>query len=191
MAVFATVAVVGISTILQALRMGRIGAGFVLVMGPSEAFIAVCIMAIVEGGPALLATLIVASSLVPFALAKRLSWFQRFLTPAIVGTVIMLIPITILPALFNMLSVPGSPAPAAPLSALVTLLIVSGIVLKAKGILRFWSPARCLAAFSGYTMSIASLRLRGLACRGTHGRASISISGRLSGRFFPDSSSLP
>ncbi len=139
-AVFATVAVVGISTILQALRMGRIGAGFVLVMGPSEAFIAVCIMAIVEGGPALLATLIVASSLVPFALARRLSWFQRFLTPAIVGTVIMLIPITILPALFNMLSVPGSPAPAAPLSALVTLLIVSGIVLKAKGILRFWAP---------------------------------------------------
>ncbi|MXW64987.1 MAG: hypothetical protein F4Y00_08725 [Bacteroidetes bacterium SB0662_bin_6] len=139
-AVFASVAVVGVSTMLQAIRAGRIGAGFVLVMGPSEAFIAVCIMALIEGGPALFATLVVASSLVPFVLARRLSLFQRFLTPAIVGTVIMLIPITVLPALINMLSVPGSSALAAPLSALVTLLIVSGIVLKAKGILRFWAP---------------------------------------------------
>ncbi len=139
-AVFATVAVVGISTILQAVRIGRIGAGFVLVVGPSEAFIAICIMAIIEGGPAMLATLVAISSFVPFVLARRLSLFQRFLTPAIVGTVIMLIPITILPALFNMLSGPGSPALGAPLSALVTIVLVSGIVLKAKGILRFWAP---------------------------------------------------
>ena len=139
-AVFASVAVVGVSTMLQAIRIGRIGAGFVLVMGPSEAFIAVCVMAIIEGGPAMLATLVVISSLIPFALSRRLSLFQRFLTPAIVGTVIMLIPITILPALLNLLSVPGSPPVAAPLSALVTLFIISGIALKATGVLRFWSP---------------------------------------------------
>ena len=139
-AVFASVAVVGVSTMLQAIRIGRIGAGFVLVMGPSEAFIAVCVMAIIEGGPAMLATLVVISSLIPFALSRRLSLFQRFLTPAIVGTVIMLIPITILPALLNLLSVSGSPPLAAPLSALVTLFIISGIALKATGVLRFWSP---------------------------------------------------
>ena len=139
-AVFATVAVVGISTILQAVRIGRIGAGFVLVMGPSGAFIAVCITAITEGGPAMLATLVAISAFVPLVLSWRLSLFQRLLTPTIVGTVIMLIPITIMPAVFNLLSAPGTPAPAAPLSALVTLLIISGIALKATGVLRLWAP---------------------------------------------------
>ena len=139
-AVFATVAVGGVATILQAARIGRIGMGYLLIMGPSGAFIAVCITAVTEGGPALLATLVVISSFVPLVLSWRLSLFQRFLTPAIAGTIIMLIPITIMPAIFNLLPVPGAPALAAPLSALVTLLIISGITLKATGVLRLWGP---------------------------------------------------
>ncbi len=139
-AVFATVAVGGVATILQAARIGRIGMGYLLIMGPSGAFIAVCITAVAEGGPALLATLVVISSFVPLVLSWRLSLFQRFLTPAIAGTIIMLIPITIMPAIFNLLPAPGAPALAAPLSALVTLLIISGITLKATGVLRLWGP---------------------------------------------------
>ena len=139
-AVFATVAVGGVATILQAARIGRIGMGYLLIMGPSGAFIAVCITAVTEGGPALLATLVVISSFVPLVLSWRLSLFQRFLTPAIAGTIIMLIPITIMPAIFNLLSAPGAPALAAPLSALVTLLIIGGITLKATGVLRLWGP---------------------------------------------------
>ncbi len=139
-AVFATVAVGGVATILQAIRIGRIGMGYLLIMGPSGAFIAICITAVIEGGPALLATLVVISSFVPLVLSWRLSLFQRFLTPAIAGTIIMLIPITIMPAIFNLLSVPGAPALAAPLSAFITLLIISGITLKATGVLRLWGP---------------------------------------------------
>ena len=131
----ATVAVVGVGTILQAIRVGRIGMGYLLIMGPSGAFIAVCITVIAEGGPAMLATLVAISAFVPLVLFWRLSLFQRLLTPTIVGTVIMLIPITIMPAVFNLLSAPGTPAPAAPLSALVTLLIISGVALKATGVL--------------------------------------------------------
>ena len=139
-AVFATVAVGGVATMLQAVRIGRIGMGYLLIMGPSGAFIAVCITAVSEGGPAMLATLVVISSLVPLVLSWRLSLFQRFLTPAIAGTIIMLIPITIMPAIFNLLSVPGAPVLASPLSAFVTLLIISGITLKATGVLRLWGP---------------------------------------------------
>ena len=139
-AVFATVAVGGVATILQAVRIGRIGMGYLLIMGPSGAFIAVCVTAVAEGGPALLATLVVISSFVPLVLSWRLSLFQRFLTPAIAGTIIMLIPITIMPAIFNLLPAPGAPALAAPLSALVTLLIIGGITLKATGVLRLWGP---------------------------------------------------
>ncbi|MYF63681.1 MAG: hypothetical protein F4183_04205, partial [Rhodothermaceae bacterium] len=48
-AVFAAVVVCGISTILQALGKFRVGAGYILLMGTSGAFIGVCIGALVKG----------------------------------------------------------------------------------------------------------------------------------------------
>ena len=86
-AVFAAVAVSGVTTVLQAVRVGRVGAGYVLMMGTSGAFIAVCVTAIAEGGPAMLATLVVISSLFQFALSARLSLLRRILTPTVAGTV--------------------------------------------------------------------------------------------------------
>ena len=141
-AVFATVAICGATTMLQAVRAGRIGTGQVVVMGASGAFIAVCIAAVAAGGPALLATLVVASSFVPLVLSARLSLFQRVLTPVVSGTVIMLIPVTVMPAVFDLLTaVPEeSPALAAPLSALAVMLVIAGITLKATGALRLWAP---------------------------------------------------
>ena len=141
-AVFGAVLISGISTILQAVRIGRVGAGYVLLMGTSGAFIAICITAIAEGGPAMLATLVIISSLFQFGLARRLSLFRRILTPPVAGTVIMLIPVTVMPIIFELLGeVPdGTPAEAAPLSALVTLLVIVGIAVKATGMLRLWAP---------------------------------------------------
>ena len=140
--VFAAVAVSGVTTVLQAVRVGRIGAGYTLAMGPSGAFIAICITAIAEGGPAMLATLVILSSFFQFALSARLSLFRRVLTPAVAGTVIMLVPVTIMPIIFGLLtSVPeGTPTSAAALSAGATLLAIGGIALKATGILRLWAP---------------------------------------------------
>ena len=102
-AVFAAVIVSGVTTVLQAVRLGRIGAGYVLLMGTSGAFISVCITAIAEGGPGMLATLVVISSLFQFALASRLSLFRRIFTPTVAGTVIMLIPVAVMPIIFKML----------------------------------------------------------------------------------------
>ncbi len=141
-AVFAAVAISGLTTILQAVRVGRVGAGYVLLMGTSGAFIAVCVTALVEGGPAMLATLVAISALFQFSLAGRLSLFRRILTPTVAGTVVMLIPVTVMPIIFDMLKVPSgvAPAPAAPLSALATLLVSVVIALKATGSLRLWAP---------------------------------------------------
>ena len=141
-AVFAAVAVSGVTTVLQAVRVGRFGAGHVLLMGTSGAFIAVCVAALVQGGPAMLATLVLVSSFFQFVLASRLSLLRRVLTPAVAGTVIMLIPVTVMPIVFGLLNdVPeGSPALAAPLSALVTVLAMACIALKATGALRLWAP---------------------------------------------------
>ena len=102
-AVFAAMLISGLTTALQAFRVGRIGAGHVLIMGTSGAFMAVCIAALVNGGPGLMATLIVSSSIVQFILGARLSLMRRVFTPAVTGTVIMLIAATIMPILGGLL----------------------------------------------------------------------------------------
>ena len=141
-AVFAAVAVCGITTVVQAVRVGRIGAGYVLLMGTSGAFIAVSVGALAMGGPAMLATLVVISALFQFALAARLSLLRRILTPTVAGTVIMLIAVTVMPIVFDTLKdVPESATPvAAPISALATVLVIVGLALKATGALRLWAP---------------------------------------------------
>ena len=141
-AVFAAAAVSGLSTILQAVRFGRIGAGYVLLMGTSGAFIAVCVAALVQGGPGLLATLVVASSLFQFLLAWRLSLFRRLLTPTVAGTVLMLIAVTVMPHVFDMVtaSPEGSSAWSAPTSAVVTVVVIIAIALTSSGSLRLWAP---------------------------------------------------
>ena len=147
-AVFASVGISGLSTMIQAIRLGRIGAGYVLLMGTSGAFIAVCITAIAEGGPAMLATLVVVSSLFQFALAARLSLFRRILTPTVAGTVIMLIPVTVMPLIFDLLAdVPDQTATrAAAVSALSTLVVIVGLALKATRTLRLWAPVAGVVA---------------------------------------------
>ena len=141
-AVFTAIVLGGAVTVLQAVRLGRVGAGYALVMTGSPVFIAVCITAIAEGGPAMLATLVVISSLFQFALSARLSLFRRILTPTVTGTVIMLIPVTVMTTVFDMLTdVPdGRSVLAAPLSAFVTILVIAAITLKATGTLRLWAP---------------------------------------------------
>ena len=141
-AVFAAVAISGTTTVMQAVRFGRIGAGYVLAMGTSGAFIAICVTALVEGGPALLATLVVISALFQFTFSARLSLFRRVLTPTVAGTVIMLIAVTVMPIIFGMLTEVPKDAPplGAAISAVATLLTVCAIALKARGALRLWAP---------------------------------------------------
>jgi len=141
-AVFAALLVSGLTTILQAVRVGRIGSGHVLFMGTSGAFIAVCIGALTVGGPAAMASLVVISSLFQFLLASRLALLRRIFTPTVTGTVIMLIAVTVVPLLFDALTdVPeGSPEAAAPVAALATLVTVAVLVLRAPPAWRLWSP---------------------------------------------------
>ena len=141
-AVFAALLVSGVATILQAVRVWRIGAGHVLMMGTSGAFIAVCVAALVEGGPATMASLIVVSSLFQFLLASRLAWFRRLLTPVVAGTVIMLIAGTVVPILFDTMStVPDDVSAAAgPVAAAVTAVVVLGLAMRGPAPLRIWAP---------------------------------------------------
>lgn len=140
--VFAALIVSGITTVLQAVRLGRVGAGHVLIMGTSGAFIAVCVAAMVEGGPSMMATLIIISSLFQFALAARLSLLRRIFTPVVSGTVIMLIAATVMPVIFDTLTaVPDDTSTAAaPIAAAATLVTVAVLVLRGPPAWRLWSP---------------------------------------------------
>ena len=141
-AVFAALLISGVTTVLQAVRVGRFGAGHVLIMGTSGAFIAVCVAALLEGGPSTMAALIVVSSLFQFLMASRLSLLRRVFTPVVSGTVIMLIAATVVPVLFDSLGdvTPTASRAAAPIAALTTLVTVTGLVLRAPAAWRLWSP---------------------------------------------------
>ncbi|MXZ45670.1 MAG: hypothetical protein F4Z08_01540 [Chloroflexi bacterium] len=141
-AVFAAMLISGATTVLQAARVGRVGAGHVLIMGTSGAFIAVCVAALVEGGPATMASLIVISSLFQFAMASRLSLLRRVFTPVMAGTVIMLIAATVMPIVFDTLvDVPADASDAAgPVTGLATIGVVLGLVLRGPAAWRLWSP---------------------------------------------------
>ena len=73
----------------------------------------------------------------------RLSLLRRILTPVITGTMIMLLPVTVMPVLFDMLNEvpPGTPEYMGPLSAGITICVILIMVLRGRGILRLWAPA--------------------------------------------------
>ena len=152
-AVFAALFVSGVTTILQAVRLGPIGAGYPLLMGTSGVFIAVSTTAIAEGGPAMLATLVLFSALGQFLLSSRLALLRRVITPTVAGTVIMLIAVTVMPMIFDLLKqVPADAAPiAGPVSSAATLLVIAGLAMRATGWWRLWAPVMglgvgCVAA---------------------------------------------
>ncbi len=152
--VFAALIISGITTVLQAVRVGRFGAGHVLIMGTSGAFIAVCVAALMQSGPATMASLIVISSMFQFLLAAKLSLLRRIFTPVVSGTVIMLIAVTVMPIIFDSLTdVPeDASSAAAPIVAFVTLATVTVLVLRAPPSWRLWSPiigigVGCIASF--------------------------------------------
>ena len=149
-AVFAAIFVSGVTTILQAVRLWRIGAGFILLMGTSGAFIAVSIAALSQGGPMLLAKLVIVSSLFQFLLSSRLLLLRRLFTTTVTGTVIMLISVSVMPIVFDQLTlVPEDASPAAaPITFVVAVAVMAGFGLRARGIGRLWAPVAGVVAGS-------------------------------------------
>lgn len=141
-AVFASMVVCGITTVLQAARAGRVGAGHVLITGPCTIFLAICITALTEAGPATMASLVVVSSLFQFALSAALPLLRRIITPVVTGIVTMLVSYSVALIGFEALrDVPdGTPDAAAPIVAAVTLVVVATLALRASRAWRPWSP---------------------------------------------------
>ena len=137
-AVFASLVVGGAITALQATSLGRIGSGYILLMGPAAPFMAVCVLAVETGGLPVMSSLIIAASLVQFALALWLAQLRRIITPVVSGVAFMVIAVSAMPIAVGRLDdVPAGLHPmAGPTVGAVTLLSVAVLMLRSSGIFR-------------------------------------------------------
>ena len=142
--VFAALAISGATTIIQARPIGNFGAGYVLFMGTSGAFLAVSISALEAGGLPLLGSLVLVSALIQFLFAAKLSLFRDVINPTVGGTVVCLIAVTVMPIGFNMVStVPegfATFASAPAITAVVTLVVILLLSFYTTGKTRLWAP---------------------------------------------------
>ncbi|WP_374448951.1 solute carrier family 23 protein [Stella sp.] len=141
--VFGALIAAGISTWLQVSRIGIIGSGYVMFVGSNAAFISVAVAAIEGGGPALLATLVSVSALFTFLFTAKLPALRRILTPAVGGTVLMLMALSVAPVAWGMMKrVPTQFAgsTAVPIVVLITTVAIVAISLFARGVTRLWAP---------------------------------------------------
>ena len=137
-AVFASLVVGGIATAHMALNFGRVGPGYMLLMGPGSPFIPICVLAVAEGGLPTMSSLIIAASLVQFALAFWLPQLRRVITPVVSGVSFMVISAAAMPIVVARLDdVPAGESPIAGMVVgAVTLAAVTILMLRGSGIWR-------------------------------------------------------
>ena len=139
--VFATLVVVGLTTLLQVRRLGPVGAGAVLPLFTAAFSIPFCITALKDGGPATLMWLILAAAVFQLAISRWLFILRRIVTPTISGTVMMILSITLASVVFGLLNEAAEAEPvASPLTALVTLVVVAALTLRGSPVWRLWAP---------------------------------------------------
>ena len=140
--VFASVLITGLASALQAFRLGRIGTGHILVASGTGVFIAVAVQALRAGGPGFLAAMITVSGLFQVMIAARLSLLRHIITPKIAGTLIMLVGVSVVPAIFRLInSLPQGESPlGARLCAIITNATIVVLLVTARGPLRQWVP---------------------------------------------------
>ena len=140
--VFASLLVVGISTLIQVRRIGPIGGGAVLPMFTAAFSIPFCIAAVAEGGPATLATLVLISAVTQLAISRWLFILRRVVTPIVGGTVMMILSITLASVVFDLLDKASVVEPkSATLTAFVTLVVIAALSLRRPGVLRLWETS--------------------------------------------------
>ena len=152
-AAFATLIIVGMMMVLQAAKIGRMGGGHLVVCGVTTNYIAVSVIALTEGGPTTVASLIVLSAVFYCAIAMWLPLLRQIITPTVAGTVLMLIAAVTLPFAIDLINkVPESaPSFAGTVTAGITVLLIAALVLRAPRLWRPWSIslgviAGCIAA---------------------------------------------
>ena len=101
--VFASLIVVGLSTLLQVRRIGPVGANALLPMFTAAVSIPFCITAVVDGGPGTLVSLVIIAALIQLGISRWVVILRRIVTPTVSGIVIMILSVTLASVVFALL----------------------------------------------------------------------------------------
>ena len=146
-ATFSGLIITGISVILHTVRFWQIGSGRLVVTNFNVPFLAVTALALATGGPGLLASLIVGSTLLQFLITMRLASFRRLFTTTVSGTVIMLVAVSAVPFITSRtIETPeGVSLEYFMISGLAALVVGVVVTLKGSPGLRLWTLPIMLA----------------------------------------------
>lgn len=138
---FASLLASGISTFLQVRRFGKVGAGYVLFVGTSGAFIACSLAAAEVGGMPLVATMAVLSAPIQFLFGWFLGTLRHIVTPLVGGVVIMLIVVNVLGIALDLVQGGAGSEPAQNFAVSgITLFVILGVAVFGNARFRLWSP---------------------------------------------------
>lgn len=106
-ALFSSLVVAGIAIIIHAVRFGRLGAGHLLLHGATVPFLAVCVLAVIQGGLALMSILVITASLLQFGMSAFLAKLSRVITPVVSGVALMVVALAAMPVAVARLRTPN------------------------------------------------------------------------------------
>ena len=143
--IFATLATIGMTTLLQVARIGRMGTGLVLPMRTSFISIPFCIMALVDGGPATLMTLVLVTAAFQILISRWLFSLRRIITPLVGGTVLMIVTLSLASLVFDLLNAETESGRGDTfMVALATGVVIVVLTLRGSAALRLWAPIICI-----------------------------------------------
>ncbi len=146
----------GVSTAVQALRIGPVGSGYMLFMGTSGTFFAATIDAIELAGIGFVAAL----ALIAAPTEMLFAWLFRFLrnifTPTVGGVVVMCVAITVVPLAIDLWEGAGSEQEGAFSPFVIgaaSVVVMVAMIVGTPARYRMWAPigglaAGCLAALA-------------------------------------------
>lgn len=150
---FATLMVASFGVLIQTLRVGKVGCGFVLFMGSYSAFLSCSLSAVRLGGLELLASMTLLSAPVVLLYSYFLRFLRHIVTPHVGGVMIILVALSLMPIGIELWQ--GGDPKAADfgslphyLVGLATVLPLLLLMLFGNSTLRLWTPL--IAIGSGF-----------------------------------------
>ncbi len=134
----------GLATLLQVIRVGQLGTGYVLFMGSSAAYLVGCVDVVTIGGFALLASLSILVAPIEILLAYFLRHLRHVFTPVVGGVILLLVVISLISVSYQeWMGEQGTPLYGSWqffVTGMVTFCALLGFAMFGKRTLRLWCP---------------------------------------------------
>jgi len=142
---FTSIIIAAVAVLVQTLRIGTIGCGYVIFAGSYSAFLACSLDAVNMGGLPLLATMGILCAPMVFLYAYFLRFLRHIVTPVVGGTVIMLVAMGLIPISIDLWmggdsSLPSFGSSACYLTGTVTIATLMVLMITGNKTIRLWTP---------------------------------------------------